>query len=413
MNNDMLIDASPTKELFLDTLTRDVNISDAILDLVDNAVDGYTRHEFTERKSISIEVSRSKFSIRDTCGGIDLESARKEVFRFGVVKGGKRSLGVYGIGLKRSMFKLGSVIVFESDDGNNYFRVDIDVEVWKEQKGWNFVFSEIAPSKNRSFTKVKVKKLKDEVKREFESGRFVNELNERISKAYHIFIRDKLDIAINDIPVPPYELDIAFSEDVEPAYKKISLDGIEVRLWAGAHPDYKNPGWYIFCNNRMIVAGDRSVWGSRGVPVYHPKFNRFKGFAFIESDDPAKLPWTTAKNEIDRDSEVYNKILPTMQNMTSQYTTYMSRYYPSEKEETIGLEGLGKLDTKPIFELDTEQNFKAPLPPRAPVYTNISYKKKKAEVDAVKKCMGHPYMTNKELGEITFNYYKEMECSDD
>lgn len=222
-----------------------------------------------------------------------------------------------------------------------------------------------------------------------------------------------MDIAINDIAVPPYELDIAFSEDVEPAYKKMSFDGVDVKLWAGAHPDYKNPGWYIFCNDRMIVSGDRSVWGSRGVPVYHPKFNRFKGFAFIESDDPTKLPWTTAKNEIDRDSEVYTKILPTMQNMTSQYTTHMSRYYPSEKEETIGLEGLGKLVTKPIFDLDKEQDFKAPPPPKRPVYTTINYQKKKAEVDALKKCMGRPSMTNRELGERTFNYYKEMECSDD
>jgi hypothetical protein len=413
MNDEMLIDASPTKELFLDTLTKDVNITDAILDLVDNAIDGYTRHELQDRRSITLKLSKFRFSIRDTCGGIDVESARKEVFRFGVVKGGKHSLGVYGIGLKRSMFKLGSIIVFRSDDGENYFRVDIDVEKWKEQNGWELRFSEITESKNGSFTKVFIKKLKDEVKREFQSTRFLNELQEKISKTYHIFIKDKVDITINDIEVQPYQLDIAFSEDVEPAYKKISFDGINVKLIAGAHPDFKNPGWYIFCNDRMIVAGDRSVWGSRGVPVYHPKYNRFKGFAFIESEDPTKLPWTTAKNEIDRDSEVYTKILPAMQNITSQYTRHMSRYYPSEKEETIGLDGLGKLFTKPILELDQEQDFKAPPPPKRPVHTTISYRKKKVEVDALKKCMGRPSMTNKDLGERTFNYYKEMECSDD
>lgn len=181
MNDDMIIDASPTKELFLDTLIKDVNITDAILDLVDNAIDGYTRHEFANRRSISLELSKSKFLIHDTCGGIDLESARKEVFRFGVVKGGKHTLGVYGIGLKRSMFKLGPIIVFESDDGDKYFRVDIDVEEWKKQEGWNFTFSEIDESKNGSFTRVSIKKLKDEVKREFESDRFVNELSDRIS----------------------------------------------------------------------------------------------------------------------------------------------------------------------------------------------------------------------------------------
>jgi hypothetical protein len=416
MNDEMIIDASPTKELFLDTLTKDVNISDAILDLVDNAIDGYTRHDFEDRRSINIKLSKTKFSIRDTCGGIDLESARNEVFRFGVVKGGKHSLGVYGIGLKRSMFKLGSIIVFRSDDGDDYFRVDIDVEEWKEEKGWNFTFSEIAESKNKTFTKILIKKLKDDVKREFESSRFVNDLKDRISKTYHIFIKDKVDITVNDIEVPPYELDIVFSDDVEPAVKKMSFDGIKVKLIAGAHPDFKNPGWYIFCNDRMIVSADRTErtgWGFRGTPSYHPKFNRFKGFAFIESDDPKKLPWTTAKNEIDRDSEVYAKILPVMQNMTSQYTRHLNKYYPSEKEETIGKDGLGELSTKSIYTLFEDQDFKAPAPPKKPVYTIISYKKKKTEVAALKKCMGRQGMSNKELGEKTFEYYKDMECSDD
>lgn len=416
MNDEMIIDASPTKELFLDTLIKDVNISDAILDLVDNAVDGYTKHDFAERRSIRIELSKSEFLIHDTCGGIDVKSAREQVFRFGVVKGSKHSLGVYGIGLKRSMFKLGSIIVFESDDSTKYFRVDIDVEKWKTQKGWKFSFSDIAESGNGSFTKVSIRKLKNDVKREFESSRFVNELNTRISKTYHMFIRDKVDITVNKTEVPPYELEIAFSEELEPAHKKLAFDGIDVKLTAGAHPDYKEPGWYIFCNNRMIISGEttsKTGWGSRGVPVYHPKFNRFKGFAFIESEDPSKLPWTTAKNDIDKDSEVYAKILPVMQNMTMQYTRHLSSYYPSEKEATIGVDGLGRLTTRPLFEFDKEQDFKAPPVPQRPIFTRISYTKKKSEVDALKKCMGRPSMTNKDLGERTFNYYKEMECSDD
>jgi hypothetical protein len=416
MNDEMLIDASPTKELFLETLVKDVNITDAILDLVDNAIDGYSRNDFKERRSINLELSKSRFLIHDICGGIDLESARKEIFRFGVVKGEKHSLGVYGIGLKRSMFKLGSIIVFESDDGNKYFRVEIDVEEWKKREGWNFEFSKIEESENGSFTKVTIRKLKDEVKREFESDRFINELSRRIGKTYFMFIKDQVDISVNGIEIPPYKLEMAFSEDVEPAHKKMSFDGIDVKLFAGAHPDYKEPGWYIFCNGRMIISGERTEktgWGFRGVPVYHPKFNRFKGFAFIESDDPRKLPWTTAKNEIDKDSAVYAKILPVMQNMMVQYTRTVNRYYPSEKDEAIGIEGLGKLTTKPLFELDKEQEFKAPPPPKRPIYTTISYSKKKDEVDALKRCMGRPGMTNKDLGERTFKYYKEMECSDE
>lgn len=416
MNDEMRIDATPTKELFLDTLIKDVNISDAILDLVDNAIDGYIRSNFEDRRTIKLEISKDNFIIHDTCGGIDVEAAKKEVFRFGVVKGGKHSLGVYGIGLKRSIFKIGLLVDFESDNGDKYFQVHINVEEWKKNKDWFFLFSEIKNSNNETFTRLKITQLKDEVKREFESNRFINELTQRISKTYYMFIKDKIDIFVNGIEVPHYELEIAFSEEVEPALKKLSFDGIEVKLIAGAHPDYKDPGWYIFCNDRLIISGDRSErtgWGSRGVPVYHPKFNRFKGFAFIESEDPTKLPWTTAKNGIDKDSDVYAQILPVMQNMTTQYTKHLSSYYPSEKEETIGVDGLGKLTPRPVLELEKEQSFKAPPVPKRPVYTTISYKKKKEEVEALKKCMGRIGMSNSELGERTFNYYKEMECSDD
>lgn len=412
----MLIDASPTKELFLDTLIKDVNISDAILDLVDNAIDGYIRNNIEGRRTINLEISKNKFLIHDTCGGIDVDSARKEVFRFGVVKGGKHSLGVYGIGLKRSIFKIGSMVVFESDNGDKYFRVDIDVEEWKKNKDWNFQFSEIKDSSNGTFTSLQIGQLKNEVKREFESDRFINELSNRISKTYYMFIKDKVDITVNDVNVPQYELEIAFSEEVEPAFKRISFDGIDAKLIAGAHPDYKKPGWYIFCNDRLIVSGnttEKTGWGTRGVPRFHPKFNRFKGFLFIASEDPTKLPWTTAKNDLDVDSEVYTQILPIMRNLTTQYTRYLSSYYPTEKDETIGVEGLGKLTAKPILKLEKEQNFKAPPVPKRPTYSTISYKKKKSEVDALKKCMGKIYMSNKELGERTFNYYKDMECSDD
>lgn len=414
--NENEIDASPTKELFLDTLVKDVSIIDAVLDLVDNSIDGYLRQEYSERKKINLSLSEKDFSIFDNCGGIDLKSARHIVFRFGVTKGNRHSLGVYGIGLKRSIFKIGSSIEFESDDEKKYFLVQIDVNDWKKKPEWQFEFSKITDSKCKPFTHIRIKNLKNDVKREFNSSRFINTLIERTSKTYFKFIKENVDITINKIKVLPYKLEMVFSDEVEPAQRKFSLDGIKVRLVAGAHPDYKNPGWYILCNGRLIISEDRSEltgWGMRGVPNYHTKYNRFKGFAFIDSDDPRKLPWNTAKNGIEKSSEVYAKILPEMQNLTVQYTKYMNKAYPSEKEETIGIAQLGLLTGKPITELTKDQNFKAPPIRKPPEETTIQYHKLKKEVRALKKCLGRINMSNRELGIRTFDYYKEMECPDD
>ena len=43
MNKDERIDASPVKSFFIEMLTRDIDLVDAILDLLDNCVDGILR----------------------------------------------------------------------------------------------------------------------------------------------------------------------------------------------------------------------------------------------------------------------------------------------------------------------------------------------------------------------------------
>lgn len=416
MNRDV-IDASPTKELFIDTLVRDVSVKDAILDLVDNAIDGYIQRGYSDRKEIRLNITKEKFQIWDNCGGIDVESAKKEVFRFGIAKSGvKKTLGVYGIGLKRSIFKMGSYTVFESDNRRNYFRVKIDLVKWKDDPDWTFEFDDLANSKGTAFTRIEVSGLHKAVSRELATDRFENELSERISKTYFLFIQEKVHIYLNEKKIEPFQLTIGFSDDLQPAHKSFSVDGVDVELTAGAHPDYKNPGWYIFCNNRLIILGERTSltgWGHRGVPNYHPKFNRFKGFAFIYSEDPTKLPWNTAKNGLSTSSPVYTAMLDEMQTITQQYTTFMSKAYPTEKEEAIGKKALGEIKTKSIREITQDQPFKAPQIPAAPIYTTVSYKKKKTEVDRLKECMRNKYMSNRKVGERTFDYYKEMECPDE
>jgi hypothetical protein len=106
-------------------------------------------------------------------------------------------------------------------------------------------------------------------------------------------------------------------------------------------------------------------------------------------------------------------MLDEMQTMTQQYTAFMSRAYPTEKDETIGKDILGELETKSAHDITHDQMFIAPKIPDTPKYTTISYRRRTKEVNKLKQCMGKMYMSNRELGEKTFDYYKEMECSDE
>jgi len=137
-----LIKAFPRKKLFIDILTQDVTARTCILDLIDNSVDSYTRNNITEKREIHIVVNETFCEINDTCGGIDKDYLVDHVFRFGFEELNKTlpTLGMYGIGLKRSIFKMGNDIRLETDDGKFYSIMDLDVIAWEKKTDWDIPF---------------------------------------------------------------------------------------------------------------------------------------------------------------------------------------------------------------------------------------------------------------------------------
>lgn len=141
MSNKRLINTRPSKSFFIKTLVRDIQLIDAVLDLVDNSIDSYIKKNFHEKKSIKINFNRDRFVIEDDCGGIQKDQVYEHVFKFGEpTREHAKTIGVYGIGLKRAIFKMGQNILIESDDGIDYFSVRID-NVWLEKEdAWDLNF---------------------------------------------------------------------------------------------------------------------------------------------------------------------------------------------------------------------------------------------------------------------------------
>lgn len=79
------IDAAPTKSFFVEMLTKDIPLEQAVLDLVDNSVDGAKRMnpDTFEGRRVAITVDKEKFRILDNCGGFSKDVARAYAFRFG------------------------------------------------------------------------------------------------------------------------------------------------------------------------------------------------------------------------------------------------------------------------------------------------------------------------------------------
>lgn len=181
------INATPTKAFFVDMMVRDIGLEQAILDLVDNSVDGAKRlhpgaGESLEGRSIHIVMGGQQFRMIDNCGGFDTTAAREYAFRFGRAKGAKEtpnSIGQFGIGMKRALFKFGRHFVVRSATRDEEWAVDVDVDDWEEREDdWTFAWSPFGEGneigRDAPGTEIIVDRLRPAVASRFSTKHFEN-----------------------------------------------------------------------------------------------------------------------------------------------------------------------------------------------------------------------------------------------
>ena len=267
-----IIDGSPTKQFFIDMITRDISIEDAIVDLLDNCIDGASRTskaknlpDFSSFR-INIVAGEDRFEIFDNCGGFSLEAAITYAFKMGkpesVQSEINNSVGRFGIGMKRSLFKLGRRFEVESQHGNDHFRVMVDVDYWKLQDGWDFEYEIVPPSQNfkEDGTKVTITVLREDVKTQIGDPHFHTELEATIGRLLNFSMSKGLQIIMNANNVASTKVELMFSEDVVPYVVQGEHEGVSYRLIAslGEVGDPSLSGWYIYCNDRLVLEADRS-----------------------------------------------------------------------------------------------------------------------------------------------------------
>lgn len=215
----ILADASPEKRLFVYLITRDISLAEAVLDLIDNSInaalqplasqlntaDDYQRllADIARRPTVNIEltVGPARILVRDTAPGISAKAAETEIFRFGRGDTGSHEddrLSVYGIGLKRAMFKCGNKIEMVSDHRDGGFELKLNARAWERlpQERWSF---EIAPRPPATTfgTRILITELYDDIVRRLDDGLFLSQLQERIAATYAFFIGRIVNITLN------------------------------------------------------------------------------------------------------------------------------------------------------------------------------------------------------------------------
>jgi len=445
----MKADASPEKHLFLEMFIRDISLDDCVLDLMDNSIDSLISSRDIDVSdalfpfqaeddctndsngdsgfaSIKIDYDGNSFRIVDTCGGISVREAKDEVFRFGhSSEATLGQLGVYGVGLKRAIFKIGNHITIESKTPTEGFRMEINVPEWARDPKWELPFEVIEGTSdpNSAGTIITIVSFREEVANRFRSDFFWKQLHDSIGRTYCLFLNRYVKVTLNSYEVNTNPIPLGSSGAVNVAKDEFMHEEVKVTLYAGlasrdSDGEWRTPdaGWYAACNGRLVVSADKTEltgWGSGRGPIFHPKYRGFIGIAFFYSKNPFLLPWTTTKRGLNQESLVYQEARGRMAVLARPVLRFFDEMY-IPKEIVRDPQRLLAEDVKPVdVRLLTRmpQDVFTPKPrPSVEATTSVQYDVKNSELDRIRRHLRKASWPAKKIGMYTFNHFLKTEC---
>ena len=362
---------APTKEFFVGMLTRDIELNDAILDLLDNCLDGVVRQKKDLSKTSAsdyylgffshITISKDSFIIEDNCGGIPKEVAEKYAFRMGRASEKEidvlPTVGIYGIGMKRAIFKIGKEATVFTRNESSLYKVTIPRTWANDENDWDFPMEDLENSDllQSGGTRINISSINPEITekwdREDKLDMFVDSLIKYIRQSYSFIIQKGFEITINGTPISPLQTNLLLNNvpDGEAAIKPFmyqqTFGNVHVSLALGFYASPPSPddiddennlkrsssdaGWTIVCNDRVVLYNDKSHltgWGEAGVPQYHTQFIGIRGIVVFESTNPKALPMTTTKRGVDTSSSIYSAVKNRMREGLKMFTEYTNRW---------------------------------------------------------------------------------------
>lgn len=456
--------AAPTKDFFVRMLTRDIELGDALLDLLDNCLDGVLRSGGVDKDiarpydgyHATLSMAADSFIIEDNCGGIPLETAKKYAFAMGRPKGANdntpATIGMYGIGMKRAIFKLGQNAIVQSRHGDEEgFYVEFTPE-WMQEDSWDDLPVHLLQAREMrgTGTRIEVLELGDEAKRFFASPEKIDEFRKLVAQHYSLILDKGFEVRIGtpeelaagggSIKPEPFKLLSSTIEDdgIAPFVYKGVIDGVTCEIYAGLYRPLlsqeeldteeerrgssDDSGWIVACNDRVVIWKDKTRltgWGEAGVPNFHGQFIPITGIVLLYADNPQLLPLTTTKRGIDAASNVYSQVKDMMREATKELTKFTNRWkkFPDqrntfyEQSRRITLAQIRDDVRKGAIPLSATRRFGAvnvfqptlPAPARENTDARISYLANKEEIETVARhFFEEPNVRNEDVGKHSF-----------
>lgn len=346
------VDTSPTKEVVVNSLTRDASVDACIFDLIDNAIDAARNTTFHITQAddahilldsyagftVKLAISGAGLSIEDDCGGIPVARLSESVLRFGQPSEQHMGIGVFGVGLNRALFKIGKISTIDTDTGAERAVVELNSEKYLESDhDWKLDGTEY-PSRGKRGTTINIKGLTPEISQDFADPERQKKLRAEVGRRYSRFISKGLVLKVNGVAAKSHEIPYREGGPFDDEYKIYKAEnGVSVHIHYGEHRDHRNSkerdydrdvnsaltqeyGWTIYCNDRAILISN-TEWPT-GWDNFHTEFYGFVGEVSFVGADPGALPWNTTKTDVDLNNPIYRQALDDMRRFNTKWRQF-------------------------------------------------------------------------------------------
>ncbi|WP_206455450.1 ATP-binding protein [Aurantimonas marina] len=423
------IDGAPTKRFFVQMLPRDIELDDAILDLVDNSVDGAMRSKREELETTrpfegyrcDLQMDGDSFRLIDNCGGIP-NAYLGPAFRLGrpsiELDGDLPTIGMYGIGMKRAIFKMARDATVTSRSSERAVRVRYDPD-WldPESPDWLLQIDDIEDNGERG-VEIAVTDLLPETAKRFRDDTFLDALRTKLGQHFAYIMGRGFSVTLNGHPVSPETVQLIFSEQVKPYDFEAQANGVEIKVTLGffrnltrqseleeaTDPDEGEgvaadaAGITVICNERVVVISDRTTitgWGIASTPRYHPQFRAISGLIIFSALDAKRLPISTTKRDLDTDSDVFLPARNAAMEGIRLFVAFTNKWKGSEEDTDTFLTTGKRVEARSIKLAASEDGkivrgspYEAkvyrptlPTPPSANTKRRVAFSKDRAEIE--------------------------------
>lgn len=314
----------PSKEYFINLLTKDVDVDDAICELINNAINRYNLQseglQLTEYW-ISIKIINNLIQVWDNCGAVEDVELFKEKLKFNETKEN------YDDSLIKALLKCGDSIELELNNNAESYIIKINSQTSIDS--WEITDQQSFSSDKPKGMRVVIKNIYKEVKSRLETATFMSRLSNKIASKYRYLLDDNIKIKIMYKSADAKFIEPKFIEKADLIKSESKLiEELEVKVKLYKCYQDKNNGWDIFVNDICRLERDKSNitnWSKLRIDGH--SFLRFRGEVFIYCKKPSSIVINSIRNILDSNTEIFNLIKEFMYSVVNDNKSKFKKKY--------------------------------------------------------------------------------------